>query len=54
VGLMYVSQSPVGEAAAIKETQDIQCALRFYNHTIGLIGERHSKQRGANRWRSAT
>jgi putative transposase len=43
--LVYVSQSLIGEPVAIEETQDGQWALRFFNHTIGVIDERRSKLR---------
>jgi putative transposase len=44
-GLVYVSKSLIGEAVAIEETEAAQWALRFFNHTIGVIDERHSKLR---------
>lgn len=44
-GFIYVSQSLVSEAVAIEETEAGQWSLRFCNHTIGVIDERHSKLR---------
>jgi len=43
--LVYVSQSLVGEAVAIEETEAGEWALRFYNHPIGVIDERHERLR---------
>jgi putative transposase len=43
--LVYVSQSLIGEAVAIEETEQGEWALRFYDHPIGVIDERHSKLR---------
>ena len=44
-GLVYVSHSLIGEAVAIEETEEGEWALRFFNTTIGVIDERHSKLR---------
>jgi transposase InsO family protein len=44
-GLVYVSQSLIGEAVAIEETDQGEWALRFYDHTIGVIDERHNRLR---------
>jgi putative transposase len=44
-GLIYVSQSLIGEQVAIEETEAGEWSLRFYHYTIGVIDERHSKLR---------
>jgi transposase InsO family protein len=44
-GLVYVSQSLVGELVAIEETAEAEWAVRFYAHPLGVIDERRSKLR---------